>query len=267
MFHESAALLSLWRAGRGIALSGGLLLIGAGASPAWAQPAATNCPPGQAPQFVSGFAALKLRLGTRMGDPMDCQHTDANGDTVQHTTTGLAYDPNGTGGAAAFTNGWEHYALKDDQVVLWRNASVNPPQPTADQAAYVQQTLPLRTRLDQLDQRLVGILQQARAGALDDVGQSVLGSTIEDLTSLGDELSSTPTPPDLVPYAQRWVQAQQGDLAAATALVQARLTQVPDERAANLADAATQLQARDEAREAASFALSQVLPVTYTPTI
>jgi hypothetical protein len=201
-----------------------------------------------------------------MGEPMDCQHVDpSSGDTVQHTTTGLAYDPNGTGGAAAFTNGWEHYALKDDQVVLWRNASVNPPQPTTEQAVYVQQTLPLRSRLDQIDEQLVEILQQARAGALDDVDQAVLGSIIEDLTSVGEQLSDTPTPSELVPYAQRWVQVQQGDLAAATALVQARLTQVPGERATNLADAATQLQARDEAREAASFALSQVLPVTYVP--
>ena len=82
---------------------------------------------------------------------------------------------------------------------------------------------------------------------------------------MGDQFTSTPTPTELAPYAQRWVQVQQGDLAAATALVQARLTQVPDERTVNLADAATQLQARDEAREAASFALSQVLPVTFTP--
>jgi hypothetical protein len=249
-----------------VSLLGALVLITTSASPAWAQPAATACPPGQTPQFVSGFAALKLRLGTRMGEPMDCQHSDpSTGDMVQHTTTGLAYDRSGNSGAAAFTNGWEHYALMDDQVVLWRNPSANPPLPTADQAAYVQQTLPLRSRLDQLDEQLAELLQQARGGALDDVDQTVLGSMIEDLASVGEQLSGMPTPPELVPYAQRWVQVQQGDLAAATALVQARLTQVPDERAANLADAATQLQARDEAREAASFALSQVLPVTYTP--
>jgi len=251
---------------KGLSLLGALLLTAAGASPTWAQPATTACPPGQTPQFASGFGALKLRLGTRMGDPMDCQHVDpSSGDMVQHTTTGLAYDPNGTGGAAAFTNGWEHYALMNDQVVLWRNGSVNPPQATSDQADYVQQTLPLRSRLDQLDEQLVDILQQARAGALDDVDQTVLGSTIEDLTSVGEQLSDTPTPAELVPYAQQWVQVQQGDLLAATALVQARLTQVPDERAANLTNAAAQLQARDEAREAASFELSQVVPVTYTP--
>jgi hypothetical protein len=43
------------------------------------------------------------------------------------------------------------------------------------------------------------------------------------------------------------------------------LTADPAERATNLADATTQIQARNEAREAATFALSQVLPVTFTP--
>ena len=85
----------------------------------------------------------------------------------------------------------------------------------------------MRSRLDQLDERLNEILQQARAGALDDVDQTVLGSAIEELTSVGEQLSDTPTPAELAPYAQRWVQVQQGDLAAATALVQARLTQGP----------------------------------------
>ena len=179
---------------KGLSLFGALLLTAAGASPTWAQPAATACPPGQSPQFVSGFGALKLRLGARMGDPMDCQHVDpSSGDMVQHTTTGLAYDPNGTGGAAAFTNGWEHYALMDDQVVLWRNASANPPRATPDQAAYVQQTLPLRSRLESAQQAVGRILQQARAGALDDMNQH-LGSTIEDLGLDRQALSDTPTP-------------------------------------------------------------------------
>jgi len=240
-----------------------MLLLVAGTSPALAQ-TPPACSPGQ-PQFVQSFADLKQRVGARMGDPLECQHTDASsGDTVQHTTMGLVYEHSGSN-AATFTNGWEHYALMGDQVVLWRNSSVNPPQPTTDQAAYVQQTFPLRSRLDQLDEQLISIEQQGRAGTLDDVDQSQLGGMIDDLTTVGDQLANTPTPSDLMPYAQRWVQVQQGDLAAATALVQARLTQVPDERETNLADAATQIQARNEAREAATLALSQVLPVTYTP--
>ena len=61
---------------KGLSLLGALLLTAAGASPTWAQPGTTACPPGQTPQFASGFGALKLRLGARMGDPMDCQHVD-----------------------------------------------------------------------------------------------------------------------------------------------------------------------------------------------
>jgi hypothetical protein len=241
-----------------------LLLAVAAAPPALAQ-TPPACPAGQ-PQFLQSFAGLEERLGVRMGNPVECPHTDASsGDTLQHTTTGLAYEHAGSS-VAMFTNGWEHYALMGDQVVLWRNASVNPPQATADQAAYIQQTLPLRSRLDQLDEQLIDIEQQGRAGTLDDADQSQLGGMIGDLTTVGDQLTKTPTPSDLMPYAQRWDQVQQGDLAAATALVQASLTQVPDERATNLADAATQIQARNQAREAATFALSQVLPVTFTPT-
>lgn len=248
-------------------LSGGLLTITqllVGSAPAWAQ-TAPACAPGQPAQFALGFADLKQRLGARMGDPVECQHQDpGTGDTVQHTSTGLGYVPSGTS-VSSFTNGWEHYALMDNQVVLWRNASVSPPQPSAQDAAYIQQTLPLRTRLDQLDEMLGTIEQQGRAGVLDDVDQTDLGTIVSDLTTIGDELTNTATPPDLAPYAQRWVQVQQGDLGAATALVQARLTQVPEERATNLSDAATQIQARKEAREAATFALSQVLPVSFTP--
>lgn len=248
---------------RVVGLLASLLLV-AGAPPALAQVPPATCSPGHE-QFLREFAGLDQHIGERMGQPVDCQHTDpSSGDTIQHTTTGLAYEHSGSS-VAMFTNGWEHYALMGDQVVLWRNPSVNPPEPTADEAAYVQETLPLRSRLDQLDEQLIDIEQQGRAGTLDDVDQTQLGGMIDDLTTVGDQLANTPTPSDLMPYAQRWVQVDQGDLAAATALVQARLTQVPDERAANLADAATQIQARNQAREAATFALSQVLPVTYTP--
>ena len=234
-----------------------MLLLAGNASPTSAQ-AAPGCASGQAPLFALGFAELKQRLTTRMGNPVECEHPDpSTGDIVQHTSTGLAYERAG-GGGATFTNGWEHYALVDRDLVLWRNASPSPPQPTAEQAAYVQQTLPLRSHLDQLDETLIVLEQQARTGSLDDVDIATLGGIVDDLATVGDQLDSTVTPSELVPYAQHWVEVQHEDVNAATALVQARLTADPAERATNLADATTQIQARNEAREAATFALSQV---------
>jgi len=250
--------------GAALALVAAAIVALSGALPVSAQ-TAPGCPSGQSAQFVLGFAELKQRLGVRMGDPVECQHSDpSSGDTLQRTSTGLAYARAGSN-VASFTNGWEHYALANDQVLLWRNASPNPPQATADQAAYLQQTLALRTQLDQIDEQLIAIERQGRAGDLDSVDQSDLGTAVNALTSIGDQLMSTPTPTGLAPYAQQWVQVQQGDLAAATALIQARVTQVPDERALNLADAATQIQARNEAREASTLTLSQLLAVTFTP--
>lgn len=51
------------------------------------------CPPGQTPQFVHGFAFLKQLLGETMGEPLECEHYDAQGNAFQQTTTGRAvYD-------------------------------------------------------------------------------------------------------------------------------------------------------------------------------
>ena len=62
-------------------------------SPALAQGGQPFCQPGQQASFVFGIAALHDRLGTQtMGVPVECEHINAdNGDTVQKTTTGLAY--------------------------------------------------------------------------------------------------------------------------------------------------------------------------------
>lgn len=48
----------------------------------------TFCPPGQAPRFVLGFAELKGRLGVIVGDPVECEHYDGEGNAYQKTTTG-----------------------------------------------------------------------------------------------------------------------------------------------------------------------------------
>ena len=43
-------------------------------------------------EFNFGIAALHERLGATMGVPLECEHINPdNGDTIQHTSTGLAY--------------------------------------------------------------------------------------------------------------------------------------------------------------------------------
>ena len=55
-------------------------------------PAAPFCEAGTAPVFVLGLAELKRHVGEDMGGPTECEHRDpTSGDTLQHTTTGLAY--------------------------------------------------------------------------------------------------------------------------------------------------------------------------------
>jgi hypothetical protein len=71
------------------------------------------CHTGPEPQFRFGFgfAALHDRLGTTMGEPVECEHTDpATGDLLQWTTTGLAYQRKGTN-TPAFTDGRQRWIL------------------------------------------------------------------------------------------------------------------------------------------------------------
>jgi hypothetical protein len=46
------------------------------------------CSPGQKPQFREGFAAFKQQQGAMVGDPLECEHYDAQGNAYQKTTTG-----------------------------------------------------------------------------------------------------------------------------------------------------------------------------------
>ena len=85
------------------------------------------CAPGQRPAFHPGLAALKLRLGDVMGVVLECEHlNNANGDTLQQTTTGLAYFRWATG-LPTFTDGWRHWALSGDALIAWEGESPDPP--------------------------------------------------------------------------------------------------------------------------------------------
>jgi hypothetical protein len=94
--------------------------------PTPAAASAETCTPGQ-PVFVHGAATLKAALGETMGDPLECERvTDASGDTEQKTSTGLVYYRASTN-AAAFTNGFDHWALAPNGVVHWTGDAVDPP--------------------------------------------------------------------------------------------------------------------------------------------
>lgn len=95
--------------------------------------AAPFCAAGQAPQFAFGLAALKSQLGATMGEPLECEHANsANGDTLQRTTTGLAYYRKATN-TPSFTDGFRHWALTAGGLVTWTGTSVDPPSiPTSN---------------------------------------------------------------------------------------------------------------------------------------
>jgi endonuclease/exonuclease/phosphatase family metal-dependent hydrolase len=83
----------------------GLLL---GATVILAQ-AEAGCPTGQTPQFHHGFALLKIQLGEVMGEPIECEHYDAEGNAFQQTTTGQASYLKRTN-TPSFTSGNRHWA-------------------------------------------------------------------------------------------------------------------------------------------------------------
>jgi hypothetical protein len=79
------------------------------------------------PTFLGTLGSLKLRLGVRMADAADCERPiDEDGNTQQLTTTGLAYYRHRLN-VAAFTNGWDHWALIESQLVHWTGQAVDPP--------------------------------------------------------------------------------------------------------------------------------------------
>jgi hypothetical protein len=89
----------------------------------------TTCSPNQ-PAFYYGFRDLQAQLGSRIGQPIECeQPIHANGDTRQRTSTGYAYYRKESN-IPSFTNGWEHWALTSNGLMYWTGDVVDPP--TAD---------------------------------------------------------------------------------------------------------------------------------------
>jgi len=114
-----------------------LVIVGAqlGARPAGAA-GDQLCTRDQVIVFAPMFQSLADELGPTMGDPLECEHMDpGTGDTLQLTTSGLAYFRH-HGNTPTFTDGWQHWALVDEGLVIWAGSSSDPPG-RADGASHV----------------------------------------------------------------------------------------------------------------------------------
>ena len=77
-----------------------------------------------------------------MGDALECERSiDAQGDTQQKTTTGLAYYLSQLN-TACFTTGWDHWALTSQGVVEWASDD-GPTHPPAPRSHHRQPFRPL----------------------------------------------------------------------------------------------------------------------------
>ena len=88
---------------------------------------AATCLADAAPIFELDFAELSSRLGPVMGYPLECAHPmAAGGDVQQRTSAGLAYCSQ-SAKAVVFTNGWQHWALRNGALVTWDGKEPDPP--------------------------------------------------------------------------------------------------------------------------------------------
>jgi hypothetical protein len=228
--------------------------------PAMAQ-GAPHCPPGQPAEFVFGIGQLHQRLGAIMGVPLECEYVNPdNQDTLQHTTTGLAYYRPEIN-TPMFTDGQTHWALSNNQVLMWRNPSVEPPRATATEAAYLSTARPLARELDTLQARLISVERQASAGQIDSVDVAEIGSLYDELAAARDAMLRAPASDRLESYDDKLVSAYQESVAAAELLLRARLTEIPDARAAFITEASSRVATSNRLQGDANYAYSLALPI------
>jgi hypothetical protein len=237
-----------------------LAVLAASAPPAAAQ-AAPFCQPGQPAEFVLGFATLKQRLGPIMGEPLECEHLNPeNGDALQHTTTGLAYYRREIN-TPIFTNGAAHYAITGQGLILWRNDSVNPPQPTAAEASYLATTTVLRGRVDVLLDQVEAMHRQASQGLLDSIPVAEMGAILDELAAARQGFGGAQPSGRLAAYDNTMLRAIDAAMESAETLLRARLTDLPVARGALLSEAAARASESARLRQEAMVAYSFALPI------
>ena len=83
------------------------------------------------PTFQFGFADLDAALGGKMGEPIECEHTDPlTGATTQRTSTGVASYAKDTN-ALSFIAGDQHWSLTDKGLQSWTGEAGAVVAPTA----------------------------------------------------------------------------------------------------------------------------------------
>lgn len=81
----------------GLTLLLAILLVAVSTPTINAQSADNFCAAGELPQFRLGFATFKEQMGATVGEPLECEHYDEQGNAYQKTTTGLLFYNKGTG--------------------------------------------------------------------------------------------------------------------------------------------------------------------------
>jgi len=94
------------------------------------------CDDGQPLSPGTAYVALEPVLGDALGEPLECEHATTDGDLVQATTSGLVVYQADTN-APSFTNGQEHWALVDGQLIYRADENTRGSNPvgTTDQPA------------------------------------------------------------------------------------------------------------------------------------
>ena len=250
-----------WRATVLAALTALSLLAAVVAPPSAAAQPAPFCAPGQPPRFVLGIGELKERLGPIMGEPLECEHINpANGDTVQQTSTGLAYYRPAIN-TPIFTNGTAHYALSGGQLIFWESDSVEPPRPTAAESVYLATTGSALGRVDALTARLGTMRETGRRGRLGSIPFGEIGELLDELAEARQAFASAQESARLKPYDDAILESLAAAAASAEALLQARLTDLPAARDAFLSDADAHAADSERLRQEATSLYSRALPI------
>jgi hypothetical protein len=110
-----------------VLLAGAALVGILGGAKAGAAQGVADCQSDQALSFDARLVPLSQQLGGFMGSPTECPHVDeSSGDTLQETTTGLAYVVAGSD-TPVFTDGHDHVALTRQGLIGWDGGSVDAP--------------------------------------------------------------------------------------------------------------------------------------------